>query len=122
MTVVNIHGNTTSKDSRRFRTGPAPPRAGVLLSGLALNHTSILLNWTLPELKLLLGYVRSYEVRFKDIAADIEYTYTSNLPGSARNVVVTPLSPSKDFSFQVCNEILCMSEQSSTEKFFRLIV
>ena len=99
--MMNAHGNTTSDDSQSFRTGPAPPRAGVLLRGLALNHTSVLLNWTLPEVKFLLGNVLSYAVRYKDIVADVEYTFMNNLPGSARNVVVTPLSPSKDFTFQV---------------------
>ena len=102
MTVINTHGNTTSPDSRPFRTGPSPPRAGVLLRGLALNHTSVLLSWTVPEVKLLLGYIRSYEVRYKDFEDNIEYTYTSNLPGSERSVVVTPLRPSRNFSFEVC--------------------
>ena len=102
MTVINTHGNTTSPDSLPFRTGPAPPRAGVLLHGLALNHTSVLLNWTIPEVRLLLGYIQSYEVRYKDIEDNVEYTYTNNLPGFARNVVVTPLKPSKNFRFEVC--------------------
>lgn len=101
--MVNTHGNTTSEDSPPYRTGPAPPRAGVSLAGQALNHTSVLLNWTLPEVKLLLGYVRGYEIIYKDIKANLEYTFTNNLPGSARNIVVTPLTPSKDYSFQVCS-------------------
>lgn len=102
VTVINTHGNTTSPDSRPFRTGPAPPRAGVLLRGLSLNHTSVFLNWTIPAVKLLLGYIRSYEVRYKDIEEDVEYTYTSSLSGSARHVVVSPLRPSRNFSFEVC--------------------
>jgi hypothetical protein len=101
VTVVNTHGNATSEDSKGFRTGPVPPRAGVTLHGVALNHTSVLLNWTLPEVNLLLGHVVSYEVRYKDITADVEYTFTNSLAASATHVVVTPLRPSKDFTFQV---------------------
>ncbi|XP_028396319.1 LOW QUALITY PROTEIN: usherin-like [Dendronephthya gigantea] len=129
VTVVNTHGNTTSEDSPPYRTGPVPPRAGVLLSGQALNHTSVLLNWTLPEVKLLLGYVRSYEIRYKDIEADLEFTFTNNLPGSARNVVVTPLTPSKDYSFQVVldngagtkssNEVIVRTQDGAPEGFDR---
>ena len=99
MTTINGHGNTTSQDSHLFRTGPAAPRAGVALGGQALNHTSILLNWTVPETKLLLGYVVSYEVRYTLNA--VTYVYMNNLAGSARNVVVTPLTPSRDYTFQV---------------------
>lgn len=101
VTVVNTHGNATSEGSLHFRTGPAPPRAGVVLRAQALNHTSVFLNWTLPNLKLLLGYVKRYEVRFKNIASDLEFTYNDNLPGNLRNVVVSALLPSNNYSFQV---------------------
>lgn len=103
---MNTLGNTTSVDSRPYRTGPASPRAGVLLHGLVLNHTSVLLNWTLPRVNLLLGYVLSYEVRYKDITNDVEFIFIRNLEGSARHVIVTPLTPSKNFSFQVCAKLV----------------
>lgn len=114
--VINTEGNTTSNDSVSFRTGPVPPQAGALLSGLAINHTTVLLNWTLPELKLLRGYVLSYAVHYKDILENVEYTYVNDLDGTARSVIVSPLKPSRDYSFQASWAIFVHLRQLNVQR------
>lgn len=91
-------GSTTSNSSLPYRTGPAPPRAGVFVNGTALNHTSVLVSWYPPVIKQLRGSAVSYTL---DVEERSVVSRVGTYPGTQTRVTVNNLKANTVYTFYV---------------------
>ena len=98
---VTTEGNTTSNNSLHFRTMPGLPVSGPIVSSHVANHTSILLSWHDPPIKLLKGKVESYTVAYEVVRTGSYYEY-GKYPPNIKSAVVYMLRPETIYAFMVC--------------------
>ena len=91
-------GSTTSNSSLPYRTGPAPPLAGVFVNGTALNHTSVLVTWYPPVIKQLRGSAVSYTL---DVEERSVVSRVGTYPGTQTRVTVNNLKANTVYTFYV---------------------
>lgn len=100
--VVTTEGNDTSNASMPLRSGPAPPLSGPDVNATSVNHTSVLVTWSPPDVKLLRGDVKSYRIDVQDTSHPSRpVSVFATVPGNLTNIVVTNLKPSTVYNFEV---------------------
>ena len=118
--VVTTEGNITSNASQPLRSGPAPPLAGPDVNASAANHTSVLLMWSPPHVKLLRGAAQSYRVDVQEASPGKPVSIYAVVPGNQTHIVVTRLKPSTDYNFEVNDEMLGFQESTVTSPNLRI--
>ena len=102
VTVVTGQGNTTSNSSLPYRTNPAPPLAGATVNGTALNHTSVLVTWSPPGIKMLRGAVVTYVLEIEETSLPSSpVSRVGTFPGDRSHVTVTNLKANTVYKFYV---------------------
>lgn len=100
--MATRQGNTTSNSSLPYRTGPAPPLAGPIVNGTALNHTTVLITWYPPEIKKLRGSVVTYVVEMEETSLPgAPVSRVGQFPGNQNRVAVRNLKANTYYTFYV---------------------
>ncbi|XP_041469805.1 usherin-like [Lytechinus variegatus] len=96
ITVYNDIGSVTSDPSDEVTTLAGQPTVAGTITAVAMDHISVLLNWTTPSLLELQGDVVNYFILVSSPSRQFELTYDPSVSGE----LLTSLMPNTEYEFR----------------------
>ncbi|XP_071962430.1 usherin-like isoform X2 [Antedon mediterranea] len=98
VTVYNDYGSMISDPSPEVTTLAGVPQTGGTIIAEALDHISVLVNWTTPSVSQLQGDVVEYFVVFNTASSEEQST---SYPPATNAAVITGLQPNSYYEFRI---------------------
>ncbi|XP_071494817.1 LOW QUALITY PROTEIN: usherin-like [Diadema antillarum] len=97
VTTYNSIGSVTSEPSDEVTTLAGQPRAVGSITAMAVDHISVMLNWTTPSVMDLQGAVVNYFVQVSSSIGQYDLTYDPGVQGA----LLEALMPNTEYTFRL---------------------